>query len=110
MSLIKLEKVSNLSISNADKIAHFGIYFVFTIVWYACFINERAVYKTNLRNLIMAALLAFVVGVAIEILQHLNPLARSGDVKDALANTLGIVLAMLVLRNSKINDALKSKK
>lgn len=109
VSLVKFDKPPKLSISNTDKIVHFGIYFVFTIVWFMCFI-ETKVPKSVTKSIVKAAGLAFVFGVLIEVLQHINPIARSGDINDVIANTLGIIVAILVLNNARIRNALKTKK
>lgn len=109
VSLVKFDKTPKLSISNTDKIVHFGIYFVFTIVWFMCFIDGK-VLKSVTKSIAKAAGLAFVFGVLIEFLQHINPIARSGDIKDVIANTLGIIVAILVLNNAKVRNALKTKK
>ena len=108
-SLIKINKHVGIKISHFDKLVHIGIYFIFTILWFMYFINRK--YKQPLKVSVLKAIgLAFVVGVIIEFLQELNPNARSGDVKDVIANTIGILIAVLFVRQIKKYHTLNSTK
>lgn len=109
ISLIKINKPVEVKISHFDKLVHVGIYFVFTIVWFMAIIKndiKRLFYK----GIVKASILAFAAGVLIELLQDLNPNARSGDVKDVLANSIGILFAALFVSRIKKYHTLKSIK
>lgn len=106
ISLVKINSKIDVKVPQVDKLVHFGIYFVFTILWFACFYSYR---KTSIsKNILKAAVLALFFGVLVEMLQHLNPIARSGDIKDVLANSLGVMAAVLVLKKTKFIQALKT--
>jgi VanZ family protein len=109
ISLIKINPSIDVDISNFDKLVHAGIYFIFTIVWFVFFVkkdHKHVFYAALLK----ASALALVVGIVIEYLQYLNPNARSGDVKDVIANAAGIVIAMLCIVQIKKYRALNSTK
>lgn len=109
ISLVKINKSVDIKISNFDKLVHIGIYFVFTLIWFMSFF-KKDVKVLFFKSLIKASILAFVTGVVIEFLQDLNPNARSGDVNDVIANTMGILLAILCLFQIKKYHALNSVK
>jgi len=107
--LVKIEKPKGITVPNFDKLVHFGIYFVFTIVWFAYF--EGIKFMTPIfKGILKAALLAFLTGVSIEFLQQGFTKERSGDVKDVFANCLGILLAIVFLYQIKKYKELKTVK
>ena len=107
--LVKIEKPKSISVPNLDKLVHLGIYFVFTIVWFAYFKGLKFM-TPMLKGVLKAVLLAFVVGVSIEFLQQGFTKARSGDIKDVFANCLGILLAVVFLYRIKKYKELKTVK
>ena len=82
ISLIPLDKYDLPSFSMADKFVHFFLYLFLVIVWLlAC----PKLWHKKLRFI----LLIIFWGIMIEFLQEYVAIHRSGDVFDALANTLG---------------------
>ena len=64
-------------------------------MWYSVF---RLQVKLNKKQAITrGGLLAFVFGIIIELLQSMLTNIRASDSYDVLANTLGIILAGLIL-------------
>jgi len=109
ISLVKVQSPVKISISNLDKLVHFGIYFVFTLVWFCSF--SGIVFKKRIfKDVLKASLLAFFVGVSIEILQQLFTKFRSGDMNDVLANSFGILMAVVLLYQIKKYKELNSVK
>jgi len=106
---VKVHSPIGVSISNLDKIVHFGIYFVFTLVWFGYF-SEVRFGKLFVKNTIKASLLAFFVGVSVEVLQQLITKARTGEVYDVLANCTGILIAVILLCRVKKYKELKTVK
>ena len=106
ISLIKINKSISVSISNVDKLVHVGIYFLFTVVWFIYFVKKDAK-SLFYKGVLKASVLAFVTGIIIEFLQNLNLNARSGDVKDVIANVIGIALAVLCLFQIKKTSSVK---
>ena len=109
ISLVKVQGLVKTSISNLDKVVHFGIYFIFTLVWVAYF-SGLELKKIILKEVLKASTLAFFVGISIELLQEFLRKARSGDVYDVLANCLGILMAVVFLHQIKKYKELKSLK
>jgi VanZ family protein len=96
LSLMKIT-FSQPEISNLDKWEHSVAYFSLTICWLFSF------YKKPKRKYIIA-IACVIYGIIIEILQHTQTMYREGDYRDAIANTLGVVLALIVF-----NQILKKK-
>ncbi|WP_223551434.1 VanZ family protein [Aestuariivivens sp. NBU2969] len=95
LSLINLGELPKTPLDSGDKVFHFCAYFVLTLIWYNVF---RLQVKLNKKQAITrAGLLAFVFGIIIELLQSMLTNTRASDSYDVLANTLGIILAGLLL-------------
>lgn len=72
--------------ANSDKIGHFLAYFTLT-AWAVCTFRHR-------RTHLLAALALVALGVAMEFAQAQLTKVRLGDVRDALANTLGVAAGL----------------
>ncbi len=94
LSLINLND-KKIMIKNEDKLYHCIAYFVFTILWYYTFNHRFSLNKTKALRLAFFASIFF--GVLIELLQEFFTKYREGDVNDIVANTLGTLLALLML-------------
>ena len=86
VSLTPLEGIELPSFRMADKIVHFFLYFFFVILWL-----KASTYFSH--HLIYLLIIAVIWGIVIEFLQEYFIPTRSGDVYDALANTLGAISA-----------------
>ena len=80
---------SRFSIPNADKLVHITFYLVACILG-IYFLRERTKGNMPLKRA-MLSMLVFMIcfGAIIEVVQDAVTLNRTGDVLDALANTLG---------------------
>lgn len=67
-----------------DKLTHVALFFGFAILWLALFPRRR----------IAVLLVGLAVGIGIEIMQSVLPIYRSGDPADALADAVGLALAL----------------
>lgn len=74
---------------NSDKIYHLFAYFSLAISWLFSFLK-----KQNSKFII--ALGCIIYGIIIEVLQNTLTTYRTGDYLDVLANTLGVVLGLVV--------------
>ena len=83
-------------IPHFDKIAHFGLYFVFTLLLISGFMMQYPGERG--KSYLISGLIAFSIGIAIEYLQFLMHAGRSGDFYDALANTSGIIMALFLFK------------
>lgn len=95
VSLVKINNVPDIGISFGDKIFHFLAYFVLTLLWFYTFLYFFK-FKSK-KAIFFAAILSVLFGMIIEVLQENMTASRSLDVYDAVANTLGALLASTVL-------------
>ena len=86
------DEVPLFEIPFLDKIAHFGMYFVFMSVM----IFEKRKSFTNTSHLLLLSLIPVSYGLLMEILQMTITETRSGDTFDFLANTAGTLVSLLV--------------
>ena len=100
LSLMKMPKIG-VGISNVDKFYHLFAYFTLSITWLLSFYK-----KPKLKYVIVIGCIFF--GIIIEVLQQTLTVYRTGDYMDALANTLGILLGLIVfnqiLKKIKVNS------
>ncbi len=88
ISLTPLDKYNLPNFNMADKIVHLLLYFFLTYFWLLAYPSLWKIKWTY-----MAIIIAW--GILIEFLQAFLIIGRSGDVFDALANSIGCVLGML---------------
>lgn len=88
LSLIEMPKTS-INISNIDKAYHGFAYFVLTITWLFTFYK-----KPEKKNLI--AFICILFGIIIEVFQTTLTNYRTGDYIDVLANSLGVLFALIL--------------
>ncbi len=84
------EKAGVFDIKYLDKMAHFGLYFIFTLT---VIIEHRDFFK-NTRQLLLIALIPFGFGTLMEFMQADFTATRTGDIIDVFANTGGILAAL----------------
>ncbi|WP_322551530.1 VanZ family protein [Flavobacterium psychraquaticum] len=92
-SLVSLNNMPKVEVPGNDKTIHFIFYFVFTLLWY--FALEKKIKKESLKFIIVSA--AIIFGIIIEVLQSVLTQNRQADVFDALANSGGAFVALLVI-------------
>ena len=101
-SLMTLHKVPSLGVAFSDKVYHFGAYFVLTLLWFATFL---LVFKCVKKHAIFyAVILAVIFGIIIEMLQGAHTVSRAYDIYDMMANTMGALLASIILWFNKNAD------
>ncbi len=94
-SLMHLNNVPDLKVDHVDKIAHFAAYAILCFLWFLAFrLQLKKEYKKAIFN---AALVSILFGILIEILQGTLTNYRSLDVYDALANTIGALLTVVMV-------------
>tara|TARA_B110001450_G_scaffold184124_1_gene172177 strand:+ start:410 stop:778 length:369 start_codon:yes stop_codon:yes gene_type:complete len=93
LSLIKTPKI-DVGFSNIDKIYHLFAYFTLSLFWLFSFYK-----KSSLKYFIVLACLIY--GILIEVIQHTLTTYRTGDYKDAIANTLGSIFGLIVFNQIK---------
>ena len=95
MSSSSFEDIKTFNIPGKDKYLHGVFYFIFTGLWYVVF--HRVIKWTRRKSRYKAFVLAVSYGCLIELMQLWLTNDRSADGLDALANTAGAALAVLVL-------------
>ncbi len=98
LSLVKIHIPVDVNVKGSDKIGHLLAYFVFTVVWFLFFFYSEKQSGKFSKSWIRAAVIAFLFGILMELLQALLTDYRSSDWYDVLANTSGIVFAVFVLK------------
>lgn len=88
LSLMKMPKI-DVKISSIDKVYHLIAYLTLTLCWLFSFYR-----KPSLKYIII--ILCILFGIIIEILQSTLTVYRTADYKDIIANTVGIVLGLLI--------------
>jgi VanZ family protein len=93
--LIDLNGVIEVKISSGDKIFHSLSYVVLTVLWYYTLYYNVKFNKGN--ALIYAVVISVIFGIVIEVLQGTVTTYRSSDINDVYANSLGAILAAIVI-------------
>ncbi|MFK5958073.1 MAG: VanZ family protein [Lutibacter sp.] len=89
-SLIPVTNVIELpSVKFIDKILHFTAYFTLTVSWLFAYYKSLKLYNKGF----LIAIVLFVYGIIIEVLQGVLTTYRQADLLDIIANLIGIVTA-----------------
>ncbi len=86
-----------LIIPHFDKIVHFGLFFTL------CLFLVRPFKKLEMKGYLMAALTSILLSGLLEFIQHLLSSTRQSDIFDFLANTAGVLSALLFFRLFVVN-------
>jgi VanZ family protein len=86
------DKIPLINIPNFDKVVHFGMYFGFMSV--IILENRKTIKGTS--QLFLIGLIPLLYGVLMEIMQATLTVTRSGSFYDALANSIGILISILI--------------
>ncbi len=94
LSLTAIPKINlGLDIKSGDKFLHILAYFTLSTVWFFALQKKMS----NLYSRIALILSLVIYGIILEVLQGGLTNYRSGDFYDAIANTVGVLLAVLVI-------------
>ena len=99
LSLIKVPEYT-VSVTHLDKWQHCFEYFVLCLSWLIAF------YKKKKKRLVVVC--CILLGVIIEISQNTLTSYRTGDFYDVIANSLGVLLGLLVF--NKFSEKIEVKK
>ena len=89
---------SRFDIPHMDKAVHFTFYFVMVLLAFLASIKKELQVNGMLKLLWYIVLFAIVYGIIIEVIQHVATDNRHGDPLDILANSIGAIVGMLVIR------------
>jgi VanZ family protein len=94
LSLTAIPKINlGLDIKSGDKFLHILAYFTLSTVWFFALQKKMS----NLYSRIALILSLVIYGIILEVLQGGLTNYRTGDFYDAIANTVGVLLAVLVI-------------
>ncbi|WP_245566884.1 VanZ family protein [Christiangramia portivictoriae] len=88
-------KVSVGGFDPTDKMLHAGAYLFLTLLWKLFFILKSADFRRYRPNLYGVAFACFLFGMLIEVLQGTLTSYRTPDWWDGLANSTGVMLAVI---------------
>ncbi len=87
-----------IDLTGGDKIGHYLAYFIFTMVWFLFFFFSEKRNENFKQSLIKSSVICFFYGGLMELLQMLLTNYRSPEWYDMLANTSGIIFAVVLLK------------
>lgn len=88
-----LTKVNLFNIKHLDKIIHFLMYYVFSLTLFASILKNTQL--SNIKKMIITLTITISYGLLMESLQYVLTSDRSPEFYDALANTIGSLLAII---------------
>ena len=83
-TLVPGEFVPNVPVLSFDKLVHVVMFAGFALLWLALYPRRRGAVVVG----------GLAVGLAIEVLQEVLPIHRSGEASDLLADAVGLALAL----------------
>ena len=93
LSLTAIPKINlGLGIKSGDKYLHFTAYFGLSLLWY--FALKERINKKVFKFFVPLALIVY--GIILEGLQSGLTTYRTGDIYDAMANTAGVIVALII--------------
>lgn len=87
----------SMDFENSDKILHFISYFIFEMIWFCFLYFSVKISMSKVKSLWVSAILCTSYGVLMELAQGYLTTYRAMDWKDAIANTTGIIFAVIIL-------------
>ncbi|MBC9795035.1 VanZ family protein [Sinomicrobium weinanense] len=98
LSLMPPSGLPGIGFPHLDKIVHFVFYYVFFILCYYALSKETPPLSSlDNRAMVLSLTFAIVYGMIVEVLQYKMAYGRAGDVKDALANTTGVICGIFTV-------------
>jgi len=93
LSLTAIPKIKlGLGIKSGDKYLHFTAYFGLSLLWY--FALKERINKKVFKFFVPLALIVY--GIILEGLQSGLTTYRTGDIYDVMANTAGVIAALII--------------
>jgi VanZ family protein len=102
MCLANFKSLPKIGMNNPDKYVHVTFHFVFTVLW---FFYLKVKNKNIVSSLVKVVIASVIYGGIIEIVQGLFTTTRQADIVDILANTIGAILAVvMILATAKFSN------
>ena len=97
LSLVSIKGVHVIKVSNSDKYGHFFAYLLLSLSWLYASKNYP---QKNIKTYIIIILL-ISYGIIIEVLQSALTTYRQADLYDVIANSAGVLFAVILFRKIK---------
>jgi len=97
MTVPDVSSVPLVNIPHFDKIIHFSMYFILATLWMLDDFKKTKAFR--MFNLIIIMIFSISYGLLMEVVQQIIVQDRTGDILDVLANTIGVIIAILIFRN-----------
>lgn len=97
----RVNKIKIFDFDYFDKVVHFLLYFVFSIILYFDLLYYKKMLKKKFNIFLYVLLIPLFWGVLIEFIQYHFIATRKGSIYDIIANTCGILISLctvLILR------------
>ncbi|MFO8147952.1 MAG: VanZ family protein [Bacteroidota bacterium] len=95
-SLIQLGDLSVGAFSPTDKMLHLGASFVLAFVWMLFYLLKMEQKHNYIPAFIVISVLVIIFGMLIEVLQGALTTYRQPDWADVVANSIGVLIALLL--------------
>jgi len=95
-SLIQLGDLSVGAFSPTDKMLHLGASFVLAFVWMLFYLLKMEQKQNYIPAFIVISVLVIIFGMLIEVLQGVLTTYRQPDWADVVANSIGVLIALLL--------------
>ena len=86
----------SVAILEFDKVVHFGLYFMLSILMYYGWKNQNSILLLHNKTITKILILTSTYGFAVEVMQELFTADRHFDLFDALANSAGAIAGSLM--------------
>lgn len=96
-SLWRFIAFNPIPFKNGDKLGHCIAYFGFTLVWFLFFFYSNVIQFSFKKCVQWAAVFAFFYGLSMEAAQGWFTDYRMPEFMDVLANTAGVILAVILV-------------
>ncbi|TAL61311.1 MAG: VanZ family protein, partial [Bacteroidetes bacterium] len=91
LCLMPGKDLPSITLFEFDKIVHFGIYMILSLLMYYGWKKQNAFLSLHEKTVLKILILTFAYGFAVEVIQELFTADRHFDILDALANSAGAV-------------------
>lgn len=95
ISLVKFRDIPDYIPSFSDKVLHFLMYGILAFLWIITFTHKFRLKR--IYAIVWAGIIAVIFGIIIEVLQGTVTNTRVTDQNDIIANTLGVILVILII-------------
>lgn len=106
----KIPKLTFLEWLKPDKIVHLLVFSVLSIFIIRSLLDGQLSHLPIKKAGLMAVIISALYGALVEFLQYAVFINRSGDLRDAIANTIGAIIGWWIYKRflSKNSDKLKA--